>query len=56
MWHNGSQNNVRSGYVGKILTEDQAQAELLEGYSLTRASEINSKSWFIVFTSLHLFI
>ena len=59
MWHDGSQMmkyHVRSGHVGKILTEDQDQAELLEGYSLTRASEINSKSWFIVFTSLHLFI
>ena len=48
--------HVRSGYVGKILTEDQDQAKLLEGYSLARASEINAKSWFIVFTSLHLFI
>ena len=31
-------------YVGKILTEGQDQAELLEGYSLTRASESIQKA------------
>ena len=48
--------HVRSGYVRKILAEDQDQDELLDGFSLTSASEINSKSWFMVFTNLHLFI
>ena len=47
---------VLSWYVGKILAEDQDQAELLYVYSLTKTSENSSKSWFIVFTNLYLFI
>ena len=47
--------HVLSGHVSKVLDEDQDQAELLDGYSLTRASENNSESWFIV-SNLHLFI
>ena len=38
------------------LGKDHDQTELLDDYSLTRASENDSKSWFIVFISLHLFI
>ena len=45
--------HVLSGYIGKVLAEDQDRTELLKGYSLTRASENNLKSWFIVFTNLH---
>ena len=48
--------HVLSWPVGKILAEDQDQAELLYGYSLTRINENNSKNWFIVFANLYLFI
>ena len=59
MWHDGSQNNEVScsfSVCSINLAEDQDQTKLLDGYSLTRASENDSKCWFIVFTNLHLFI
>ena len=55
MWHDGSQNNEISCSF-RNLEDDQDQTELLDRYSLTRASENDSKSWFILFTNLHLFI
>ena len=33
---------------GRRSSEDQDQSELLYGYSLTKTSENNSKSWFIL--------
>ena len=57
MWHDGSQNNEIScsfRAFSRNLAEDQNQTELLNRYSLTRASENYSKSWFVVFTNLHL--
>ena len=59
MWHDGSQNNEVScsfRVCSRNLAEDQDPTELLDRYSLTRAGENDSKSWFIVFTYLHLFI
>ena len=59
MWHDGSQNNEVScsfRVCSRNLAEDQDPTELLDGYSLNRASENDSKHWFIVFTNLHLFI
>ena len=59
MWHDGSQNNeipCSFRVCSRNLAEDQDQTELLDGYSLTRASENDSKSWFIVLTNLQLFI
>ena len=59
MWHDGNQNNEVSCSFrvhSRNLAEDQDSTELLDRYSLTRAGENDSKSWFIVFTNLHLFI
>ena len=59
MWHDGSQNNEVScsfRVCNRKLAEDQDSTELLDRYSLTRAGENDSKSWFIVFTHLHPFI
>ena len=44
MWHEGSQNNEIScsfRVCSKSLAKGQDQTELLDGYSLTRASENN---------------
>ena len=40
--------HVLSCSAGKNLAEDQDQAKILYGYSLTKTSKNNSKSWFLV--------
>ena len=60
MWHDGSQNNevysCSFRECSRDLAEDQDPTELLDTYFFTRAGENDSKSWFIMFTHLHLFI